>query len=66
MKPGNPDNADSFKVRRAKVGGYRDYLSDEEVAQVDAYVEQRLRPDFGYTGERAALGEAASMPSQQA
>jgi hypothetical protein len=52
MKPGNPDHADSFKVRRAKVGGYRDYLSDEEVARVDAYVEQHLRPDFGYTGNR--------------
>jgi hypothetical protein len=66
MKPGNPDNADSFKVRRAKVGGYRDYFSDQEVARVDAYVEQHLRPDFGYTGDRATLGEAASVPSQQA
>ncbi len=54
MKPGNPDNADSFKVRRAKVGGYRDYLSDEEVAQVDAFVEKHLRPAFGYTGDRAS------------
>jgi hypothetical protein len=66
MKPGNPDNADSFKVRRAKVGGYRDYFSDQEVARVDAYVEQHLRPDFGYTGDRATLGEAAAVPSQQA
>lgn len=64
MKPGNPDNADSFKVRRAKVGGYRDYLSDEEVSRVDAYVEKHLRPEFGYTGDRAALGEAASAPLQ--
>jgi len=50
MKPGDPDNADSYKVRRAKVGGYRDYLSDEEVARIDAYVERTLLPDFGYTG----------------
>lgn len=66
MKPGNPDNADSYKVRRAKVGGYRDYLSDEEVARIDAYVEQHLRPDFGYTGKRATPGESASAPLQQA
>ena len=66
MKPGNPDNADSYKVRRAKVGGWRDYFSDEEVAGIDAYVEQHLRPDFGYTGGRAVLGDAASRPLQQA
>ena len=64
MKPGNPDNADSFKVRRAKVGGYRDYLSDEEVARVDAYVEKHLRPEFGYTGDRPAPREIASTPLQ--
>ena len=66
MKPGNRENADSYKVRRAKVGGYRDYLSDEEVAQIDAYVEQHLRPDFGYTQDRAVEGEAASAPLRQA
>ena len=64
MKPGNPDNSDSFKVRRAKVGGYRDYLTDEEVARVDAYVEAHLRPEFGYTGGRAAIGDIASSPQQ--
>lgn len=66
MKPGDPDNADSFKVRRAKVGGYRDYLTDEEIMQVDAYVEKHLRPDFGYTGDRKMSGETAAPPFQQA
>lgn len=66
MKPGDPDNADSFKVRRAKVGGYRDYLTDEEIMQVDAYVEKHLRPDFGYTGGRKMSGETAAPPLQQA
>ena len=65
MKPGNPDNANSYKVRRAKVGGYRDYLSDDEVSRIDAYVEQHLRPDFGYTGNRAAVAEATSAPLHQ-
>ena len=28
MKPGDKANPNSFKVRRAKVGGYRDYFDD--------------------------------------
>jgi hypothetical protein len=50
MRSGDPDNPDSFKVRRAKVGGYRDYFSDAEVAELDAMVERDLSPLFGYTG----------------
>jgi hypothetical protein len=52
LKPGDRNNADSYKVRRAKVGGYRDYFSDAETARIDAYVEENLLPDFGYTGTR--------------
>jgi len=47
---GNPD---SHKVRRAKVGGYRDYFDDEQVRQIDAYVERHLLPGFGYGGAPA-------------
>jgi len=52
LKPGDRDNADSYKVRRAKGGGYRDYFSDPETARIDAYVEEHLLPDFGYTSAR--------------
>jgi hypothetical protein len=48
LRPGDPDNPDSFKVRRGKIGGYRDYLSDEEVAWVEQEVRSRLHPMFGY------------------
>ncbi|HVN40601.1 MAG TPA: sulfotransferase domain-containing protein [Myxococcota bacterium] len=41
-------NPDSYKVRRARVGGYRDYFDDEEVARIDALVRSRLSPFFGY------------------
>ena len=34
-------NPDSFKVRRAKVGGYRDYFDDAQVAEIDALVGRR-------------------------
>lgn len=42
------DNPDSYKVRRAKVGGYRDYCTDEEVARIDARIATGLDPVFGY------------------
>ena len=48
MRAANPDNPDSYKVRRAKVGGYKDYFSEDEVAELDAMVESELSPLFGY------------------
>jgi len=51
VKPGDRDNPQSFKVRKAKVGGYRDYFTDEQCEQLDAMVAQ-LDPMFGY-GEAA-------------
>jgi Sulfotransferase domain len=48
MKPRDKDNPDSYKVRRAKVGGYRDYFSDEEVAAIDKKLADTLAPMFGY------------------
>ena len=51
VKPGDKDNPQSFKVRKAKVGGYRDYFTDEQCAQLDDMVAA-LDPIFGY-GERA-------------
>ena len=48
VKPGDESNPDSFKVRRGKVGGYRDYFTPKEVAVVDGLVEGKLDPVFGY------------------
>jgi hypothetical protein len=52
VKPGDKDNPQSFKVRKAKVGGYRDYFTDDQCAQLEQMVEQ-LDPIFGYGGQRA-------------
>ena len=49
VKPGDEGNPDSFKVRRGKVGGYRDYFTPEQVGIVDAMVEGKLDPCFGYS-----------------
>ena len=52
VKPGDKDNPQSFKVRKAKVGGYRDYFTDEQCEQLDQMVTQ-LDPLFGYGSESA-------------
>lgn len=57
VKPGDKDNPQSFKVRKAKVGGYRDYFTDEQCAELDAMVAQ-LDPQFGY-GAQAPQREAS-------
>ena len=49
MMPRDKDNPDSYKVRRAKVGGYRDYFSDEEVHLIDRQLADILDPYFNYT-----------------
>ena len=48
LVPGTRGNPDSFKVRRAKVGGYRDYFDDEQAAAIDALMRARPGPLFGY------------------
>ncbi len=65
MRPGDPGNPDSYKVRRAKVGGYRDYLEDDQAARVDELVKSRLSPLFGYGDALGPLGlvEQGGEPS---
>jgi len=43
------NDPNTFKVRKAKVGGYRDYFDDNQVAELNAMVDSRLLPVFGYT-----------------
>ncbi|MDH3992916.1 MAG: sulfotransferase domain-containing protein [Gammaproteobacteria bacterium] len=52
VKPGDKDNPQSFKVRKAKVGGYRDYFTDEQCAQLDQMVAE-LDPIFSYGREQS-------------
>lgn len=44
----NAEDPDSFKVRRGKVGGYRDYFTAEQADKIDRFVAERLHPAFGY------------------
>lgn len=42
------NNLDTYKVRRAKVGGYRGDFSPDQVAAIDDMIDQDLSPIFGY------------------
>jgi len=54
------NNPDSYKVRRAKVGGWRDYFTPEQAATIERTIDERLLPGFGYvSSERAAAAHAA-------
>jgi len=44
----DPNNPDSFKTRRAKVAGYRDDFTAEELAEIDQYIDTHLHPRFAY------------------
>lgn len=54
-------NLDTYKVRRAKVGGYRDDFTPEQLRAIDEMIAQRLIPVFGYMrGVEPEGGVAAS------
>ena len=59
LKPGDRSNPESFKVRRAKVGGYRDYFDEAQIAAIEAMIDKRLAPDLGYgPGDRQPVAAA--------
>ncbi len=56
IRAGNPADPDSFKVRRGKIGGYRDYFDERVLQRIDALVAQRLSPRLGYAAADLRLG----------
>jgi len=52
---GEPGDSNSLKVRRGKVGAWREHFTSDEARMIDDYVEARLSPDFPY--DRAGFGE---------
>ena len=49
LKPGDANDPSSFKVRRAKVGGWRDYVTEEQAAAIDRDGARAAEPVYGYT-----------------
>ena len=52
-------NPNAYKVRRAKIGGYRDYYTDEELAWIERLMSETLSPSFNY---KANGEDAMSRP----
>ena len=48
LRPSDASNPDSFKVRRGKVAGYRDYFTEPQLAEIDNMINQTLDHAFGY------------------
>jgi hypothetical protein len=45
---------DAFHVRRGKVGGFRDYLTEQEVDRLLASIDWQLPEFFGYSSRQSA------------
>ena len=50
LRPADAADPETYKVRRAKVGGYRDYFTDAELNRIDRLVEETLSPVYRYCG----------------
>lgn len=48
MKPGAKESNASMKVRKGQIGGYREELSSEDIAYIDAAIRVELNPDLPY------------------
>ena len=53
-------NPNSYKVRKAKVGGYRDYFDDKQIQLLNQLVADRLDSIFGYEFTAGSGDQAAS------
>lgn len=56
LEAGNPDDEESFKVRKGKVGGYRDYLSESEIERMNTMLDTLLPAGLGYTSRQETPG----------
>jgi hypothetical protein len=48
LKPPEDGDPEGFKVRKGKVGGYTDYLTDEDIRYVDDYLRDNLDDYFSF------------------
>jgi hypothetical protein len=56
LEAGNLDDKESFKVRKGKVGGYRDYLSESEIDRMNTMLDTMLPAGLGYTSGQETTG----------
>lgn len=49
LRPADPEDPESFKTRRGEVGGYRNYLNEKEIEELEHRLRAELDPAFGYS-----------------
>lgn len=59
LRVGDIDNPESYKTRRGLVGGFRDYLCDDDIDYVNSLVRRHLAPDL----HAIALAADSTPPS---
>jgi hypothetical protein len=47
LSPENPTDTESYKTRKGKVGGFREYLTDDDIAYMNHRIAERLSPYYG-------------------
>ena len=52
LRAGDSADPESFKVRRGKVGGFRDYLAPADVQYIEELMRRELPPSYGYDPHR--------------
>lgn len=49
LSPADKEDRDSYKTRKGKIGGYQDYLTEDEIRSLNAKMRQVLNGYYGYT-----------------
>ena len=58
VAPGDKSNPDSYKTRRAKVGGFRDYFEDDQIEAINGLMAKTLDPVYRYDADATADSKA--------
>ena len=48
LRPANLDDINSYKVRKAKAGSYKEELNEEDIAYMNQQISERLVKEIGY------------------
>jgi hypothetical protein len=65
MQAADTKDPESFKVRRGQIGGYRDYLTDEDVAYVEECMQTMDYPFYRETARAIASESPAPVSSHR-
>jgi hypothetical protein len=62
LRPRDPKDPESFKTRRGKIGGFVDYLTPDEIENVERRIRSGLDASFGYSQPRGPGVPSSAEP----